>query len=161
VVIILSKLLEKCLEVRLTEFCEISIKEIENYLKTYFKLNPSASGYVSLWLTGGLMVIGGRVKKKTNRYGITNIYLDREIKDVYNRPMMMLHIHFFKAIVSFVIINNRITGVHTHTQIIENPEYGGGLRGDEAEKSKISIKHLLSMPDISLSFYKFKKDETD
>ena len=146
---------------RLTEFCEISIKEIEDYLRSYFKLLPSASGYVSLWLTGGLMVTGGRIKKKTNRYGITSIYLNREIKDAYNRPTMMLHIHFLKAIVSFVIINNEITGVHTHTQIIENPDYGGGLRGDEAEKSELSIKYLLSMPDISLGFYKFKKDETD
>ena len=138
---------------RLTEFCEISIKEIEDYLRSYFKVIPSASGYVSLWLTGRLMAIGGRVKKKTNRYGITNIYLNREVKDAYNRPTMMLHIHFLKGIVSLVIVNNRITGVHTHTQITGNADISavrGGVRGDKGE---ISIKHLLSMPDTSIVFY--------
>lgn len=137
---------------RLTEFCEISIKEIENYLKS---LDPLGA---SLCLSGGMYY--GHIMKKSNKYGIRHIQIRRlaptfpdsggpESSDLDGS--VALDFYFSKLhLISFQVINYEVKSIQVSNgvSVVASVYY---VENDY--KNKTSIKSLItSNQSVSIMF---------
>lgn len=132
---------------RLTEFCEISIKEIENYLKS---LDPLGA---SLCLSGGMYY--GHIMKKSNKYGVRHIQI-RRMPAPFPEPedsdgSVALDFYFSKLhLISFQVINYEVKSIQVSNgvSVVASVYY---VENDY--KNKTSIKSLItSNQSVSIMF---------
>lgn len=148
---------------RLTEFCEISLKEIESYLKSLDPLESLDPLGVSLCLSGGMYY--SRIMKKSNKYGIRYIQIRRlaptfpdaggpESSD--SDGSIVLDFYFSKLhLISFRIINYEVKSIQVSNGISVVAEV---CYVENDYKNKTSIKSLITS-NQSVSILFCNKDE--